>query len=139
MNYMNKNLFPLLTVLLILLLLLSLFANIRLILFSRASGGGADYSVENSYLFASPIEAQANNVDKIRITVFVLSSQGRGVANKQVLLNKAPELVIEQINSLTDNYGRAVFDLITNQAGEYMIEANVDNHKLGEGIKIIFN
>lgn len=127
-----------LVVLLILLLMLSLFANVRLIIFSRASGSKG-FSAENSYIFASPLIARANSSDKIRVTIFILNSQGQGVANQRVILNKSPELVIEQQNSLTDSYGRAIFDLSAAVVGEYLIEAVVDNTRLSESVKIKFN
>lgn len=135
---MNKKLYLPLVVLLVLLLLLSIFANVRLIVSGRASSSST-FSAENSYIFASPLIARANNTDKIRVTVFVLNHQGLGVANQQVLLNKSPELLIEQQNSLTDSYGRAIFDLSTTVGGEYVIEAVVDNTKLSESVKIKFN
>lgn len=134
---MKKSLLVSGVLLLILLLLLSLFANIRLILFSRATSTGS-YSAENSYLFASPLVAKANNTDKIRVAVFLLDSQGKGVPNTEIRLNKSPNLVIEQVNSLTDSYGRAIFDLATNVSGQYPIEAIVNNTKIGEGITIRF-
>jgi hypothetical protein len=136
---MKAKLIPGVVVMLVLLLTLSLFANVRLIIFSRASSTGLDYSVENSYLFASPLEARANGQEKIRITVFVINREGRGVANQQILLTKSPELVLEQINSLTDTYGRAVFDLSTTRAGVYMIGAALGGKSLGESLKIVFN
>jgi len=61
------------------------------------------------------------------------------VANQPVMLSKSPELVIEQLNSLTDSYGRAIFDLSTTTSGEYVIEAVLDNTKLGQALKIKFN
>jgi len=135
---MNRKLIVPLVVLLILLLLLSMFANIRLIFSSQATGSRA-FSVENSYVFASPLEAKANSTDKIRITVFLLDSQGRGVPNKQVILIKPADLVLSQQNSLTDAYGRAIFDLTTAVAGEYIIGASIDNTRLSESLKIKFN
>jgi len=134
----KSKLIPAIVVLLVLLLSLSIFANVRLIIFSRASSTGVDFSVENSYLFASPLEARANGQEKIRVTVFVLNREGRGMSNQQILLNKSPELVLEQINSLTDTYGRAVFDLSTTKPGEYMIAATLEGKSLGESLKIIF-
>jgi len=136
---MKAKLIPGVVVLLVLLLSLSLFANVRLIIFSRASSTGLDFSVENSYLFASPLEARANGQEKIRVTVFVINREGRGVANQQIVLTRSPELVLEQINSLTDTYGRAVFDLATTRAGVYMIGATLNGNSLGESLKIVFN
>jgi len=135
---MKSKLIPGVVVLLVLLLTMSIFANVRLIIFSRASSTGVDFSVENSYLFASPLEARANGQEKIRITVFVLNREGRGMSNQQIILSKSPELVLEQINSLTDTYGRAVFDLSTSKPGEYMVGATLEGKALGESLKIVF-
>lgn len=135
---MNKKLALPAVILLILLLTLSVFANVRLIISSRASSSGP-FSIENSYLFASPLVARAGSSDKVRVTVFVLNNQGLGVPNQQVGLNKSPELLIEQQNSLTDSYGRAIFDLSSNTAGEYLVGASIGSTKLNESIKIIFN
>jgi len=135
---MKANFIPALVVLLVLLLAFSLFANIRLIVSSRASSTGMEFSIENSYLFASPLEAAANGREKIRVTVFVVNREGRGVPNSQVLLRKSPELVLEQINSLTDSYGRAVFDLSTTKPGEYLVGATLSGKALGESLKLVF-
>lgn len=134
---MNKKLLLPLVLLLILLLLFSVFANIRLIMSGQASGG-SNFSIENSYLFASPLEVRAGNIDKIRVTVFVLNKQGVGVANQQVMLSRSPELIIAQQNSLTDSYGRAIFDLSSAVAGEYVVGAAVGNLKFKESVKVIF-
>jgi len=135
---MSKKLALPAVILLILLLMLSVFANVRLIISSRASSSGI-FSIENSYIFASPLVARAGSSDKIRVTVFVLNNQGLGVPNQQVSLNKSPELLIEQQNSLTDSYGRAIFDLSSTTVGEYVIGASIGSSKLNESIKIIFN
>lgn len=135
---MSKKLALPAVILLILLLMLSVFANVRLIISSRASSSG-NFSIENSYIFASPLVARAGSSDKIRVTVFVLNNQGMGVPNQQVSLNKSPELLIEQQNSLTDSYGRAIFDLSSTTVGEYVIGASIGSSKLNESIKIIFN
>ena len=134
----NKNLYLLLGVLLLLLFLLSLTANLRFIISSRATQGKRSFSVENSYLFASPVEAKADKSEKIRVTIFLLNAEGLGVGNEEVILKKAPELIQDQIQTRTDNYGRAIFDLYTISPGEYMVLATVDGVTVGEGIKIKF-
>ncbi len=105
---------------------------------SGQASGGSNFSIENSYLFASPLEVRAGNIDKIRVTVFVLNKQGVGVANQQVMLSRSPELIIAQQNSLTDSYGRAIFDLSSAVAGEYVVGAAVGNLKFKESVKVIF-
>ncbi len=135
----SKNVFLLLIVLLLLLFLLSLSANIRFILSSRASGNVQDFSVDNSYMSISPIEARADGAERIRLTIFILNDEGLGVPAKDVNINKAPEVVVDQVQMRTDNYGRAIFDLMSAKVGEYIIEAMVENTKVGEPIRVKFN
>ncbi len=135
-----KNWFFLLATLLLLLLLLSISANVRFLLSSRASGASVkDFSTENSYLFISPVEAKADQVERIRLTVFILNDQGRGISGKKVSLNTAQELLVEPVQEQTDTYGRAIFDVLTNKAGIYSIEALVEEIKVGESISLSFN
>jgi hypothetical protein len=127
--------------LLLVLLLLSFSLNIRFLFQSRASGVGSSvaFSIDNSYIFLSPLQALANNKDRIRITVFLLNSQGRGVTGKQVALNYTQELTVESVQATTDSYGRAVFDAYTSQKGDYYVEAMVSGTKATEGVRLKFN
>ncbi len=136
----NKGLYIMLGSLLLLLLLLSLATNFRFIFFGRASSGGDSnlFSIENSYLFISPLEAKADKTERIRVTVFLLNSEGLGVANQRVSLRTPNELIIEDIQPQTDNYGRAIFDLLSQTPGEYFVEALVNNLSVGEGVKVKF-
>lgn len=124
----------------LMLLLLSLATNFRFIFLSRASQGGYSdlFSVENSYLFISPLEAKADKKERIRITVFLLNSEGLGVSSQKVSLRAPSELVVEDIQPQTDNYGRAIFDVMSETAGEYFVEALVNNLNVGEGVKVKF-
>jgi hypothetical protein len=126
--------------LLLLLLLLSFSLNVRFLFQSRASGVGteASFSVDNSYIFLSPLQALANNNDRIRITVFLLNNQGRGVPGKQVVLDYTKELTMESVQSTTDTYGRAVFDAYTSLKGDYFVEALVNGTKATEGVRLKF-
>lgn len=135
----KQGFFPLFVVLTLLLLLLSLFANVRFLLSGRASGRTTTFSSENSYLAISPLEARANAKERIRLTIFVINDLGVGVPGKEIVLSKSPTLLSEQVQKLTDSYGRAVFDLFTGLSGEYFIEATIDNVKVGSGVKVRFN
>lgn len=135
-----RNLALLISSLMLLLLILSLAVNVRFIFFSRASGAlQKEFSIENSYLFISPLEAKANKLERIRLTVFVLTNEGKGLFGKAVELNKSAEIAVEQVQSQTDVYGRAQFDLLSEKAGAYSVEALVDGIKVGESINVIFN
>lgn len=93
----------------------------------RASVFQQSFSVDNSYLFVTPLRAKANNIEKIRVTVFVLNNQGLGVFGKKVSLGTNENLNIEEIQALTDNYGKAVFDISSIRSGEYYLEVKVED------------
>lgn len=96
----------------------------------RASNIQSIFSLENSYLFVSPLRARANNEEKIRITIFVLNNQGLGVAGKQLTIAPNSDLSIETIRGLTDSYGKGVFDVKSAKAGEYYLDIAVEGRTL---------
>ncbi|MDH7475900.1 MAG: hypothetical protein QHH09_00310 [Microgenomates group bacterium] len=96
----------------------------------RASVSSASFSIDNSYLFITPLKAKAGSGEKIRLTVFVLNNQGVGVANKRISLIQDPNLFVEVIQNPTDNFGKAVFDISSNKAAEYYIEVKVEGKSL---------
>ena len=98
----------------------------------RASTIQNAFSVENSYVFISPLRAKADNDEKIRLTVFVLNSQGLGVQGKAVVPSVANPLTIQTIQGLTDEYGKAVFDITSQKAGEYFLDIVVEGKKLNQ-------
>jgi hypothetical protein len=96
-------------------------------------------SFDNSYLFASPLKA-AVNVEKIRITAYVLDGQGMGVAGKRVVLgNLDSALQITPISQVTDDSGRATFDISSSQSGVFTIEASVDSRTLIQKVTVTFD
>jgi len=136
------------TVLVLLVLFLLLFSlgglifliSQRVTLFGRAftSGRGATFSLQNSYLFASPLRAAADGQEKIRITIFLLDSSGRGVTGQTVFLGQNERLTVFSVQATTDELGRAIFDISSQTAGEYLIEARVGNEILPQRVKISF-
>jgi len=111
----------------------------------RASISQTSFSVDNSYVFATPLRAKANNQEKIRVTVFVLSNQGLGVYGKQVVVGHvgtgrdlSPPLNIETIQGLTDQLGKAVFDISSNSPGEYYLEVKVEETVLPQKVRLSF-
>ncbi len=96
----------------------------------RASITSYSFSIDNSYLFVTPLRAKANSQEKIRVTVFVLNNQGLGVMGKKVFIGMDSSLNIETIQGLTDSYGKAFFDVSASKAGEYYLEVTVDDSKL---------
>lgn len=95
-------------------------------------------SYDNSYLFASPLKAAAG-AERIRITAYVLDGQGAGVAGKEVILgNNITALHIYPISQITDDSGRATFDISSDQAGLFTIEASVGGKKLNQKVTVSF-
>lgn len=105
---------------------------------SRASIKSLDFSLDNSYVFITPLRARANGQEKIRITVFVLNDQGLGVQGKNVFLSPHEALNIDNIQGLTDNYGKAYFDVSATKPGEYFIEIKIDNKSLRQAAHLTF-
>lgn len=111
----------------------------------RASGGttgtgitGKEISLDNSYIFASPVRASAGG-DLIRVTVFLLDSEGYGIFDKEVVLGNDNLLSISEVQNLTDETGKAVFDIASNKKGTFYVEASVDQIKLPQKVKIVFD
>lgn len=128
----------------LIVLLLSLFfstyylAKIT-VLSSRASTYATILSPENSYVFASPIAAKADNEQRIRITVFLLNSQGLPVVGATVKLTTSRQtLNISQVSPQTDETGKAYFDLSSNLPGPATVLAAVESQTLPQKITISF-
>ena len=133
-NSVKKNNLFSFSVLLLLLLLLSVGVNIRFLYSSKAAEPSQVQLVSstNSYMFLSPVSAQANNTERIRVSVFVLNDTGIGVSNQEVTLQHVPEVKIEAIQAVSDNYGRAIFDIYTQTPGNYSVSAQVNGRVIGE-------
>lgn len=129
-------------IIVILLIILLVFLTVTVFKRTTNIGSRADApratSLENSYVFASPLIALANGLERIRVTVFILDSQGMGVERQTVNLKTGADLTVEKVQPLTDNIGKAVFDLSTTKAATYAIEAMVDEKSLSQRVSIIF-
>jgi len=96
-------------------------------------------SLENSYLFASPISAYSDGETIVRITVFLLDDKGLGVSGQNVVLKIASgSLNINKIQPLTDSFGRAIFDLTSTVSGDYKVSADISGVTLPQEVSISF-
>ena len=109
--------------------------------FGRATSGPADSNIsqDNSYMFASPLQATAGNLEKIRITVFILNGQGLGVQGETVTLINDSGISVNAIQSVTDSYGKAIFDINATNPGDYSIGAKVGLTTLAQSVIVSFN
>jgi len=103
------------------------------------SGISASLSLENSYIFASPLRAKAGG-EKIRITVFILDNRGLGISGKTVVVGGGNLLQVTAVQPVTDPQGRATFDISSESStGVYIIQASVDGINLIQQATITFD
>jgi hypothetical protein len=131
-------------ILIVILLIVGLLASVVLVRI-RTSVSSKAYSsssgvveLANSYIFASPLKAVANGTDKIRVTVFVLDSQGKGVSGKSVVLSQQGPLIISPVQPSTDELGRAIFDVTSSSVGMFYLEANIEGKILSQRVGLTF-
>jgi hypothetical protein len=137
---MKKNIFFLILFIIILTSFIFTFGLYEVkFLKSRASIKLTSFSQENSYIFITPLQARANGQEKIRLTVFILNDQGLGILGKKIYINRNEALNIEEIQSLTDNFGKAYFDISSNKPGDYYLEIKVDGETLNQKAHLVFN
>ena len=96
-------------------------------------------SLDNSYVFASPLRAKIGG-EKIRITVFVLDSRGIGILGKKVVVGGGNLLNVTPIQPVTDGVGRATFDISSEtNPGTFIIQATADGTQLVQKATISFD
>lgn len=112
----------------------------RISLFGHAKtlSSEAKISKDNSYIFVSPISAFADGISIIRVTVFMLSNQGLGVSGQTVKLKTSGPLTVSQVKPVTDDYGRAIFDVTSNNPGNYTLSAGTADLSLSQTVSIAF-
>jgi len=106
--------------------------------YQRAASTSSTVTLENSYLFASPIQAKADGKEMIRLTVFLLDGRGLGVANQTVDLDLPATVTIQNQQEISDQNGKAIFDISSNIAQSVNVAAKVGSSKLPQKIKITF-
>lgn len=112
----------------------------RLSLTPKAGFGGAGVvSIDNSYVFASPVRATAGG-DLIRVTLFILDENGGGISDKKVnLVSETKGLVTKETQSVTDDTGKAFFDVSSDTKGTFYLNAQVDGLSLTQRTKLVFD
>ena len=110
-----------------------------LVIFSKASSSSSSTAVlENSYLFASPVQAKADGQEKIRVSVFILDGRGLGVSNRTVTLNLPQTIINDHIQPITDDSGKAIFDISSVTQGTFSFTASTSNQELPQKLKVVF-
>lgn len=143
---MKKNIVVIVLLLLFLIIIVWIIANLsagRTSFFGKATTPGI-FNSTNSYVFGSPLAARAGG-DKIRITVFALDDLGRGVANKNVVVNckevnvcQSANVVFTPVQGQTDKMGQAIYDLLSPVAGKFELEAQVEGVAIPQTVTVAF-
>jgi hypothetical protein len=121
-------------------LIASLFVVVRTTTtYQRASGSSSDSTVlENSYLFASPLQAKADGKEMVRVTVFLLDCRGLGVGNQTVNLKLPNSVTVNNQQEITDQSGKAIFDISSVTAQTINITATTNNLTLPQKVRVVF-
>lgn len=131
--------------LIIIILSLALVASVFLVIrvtsiYNRAATISSKNPIvlENSYLFASPLQAKADGKEQIRLTVFLLDGRGLGVANQTVTIDIPQTISIGNSQEITDQNGKAIFDLSSSVTQTITITAKSSGVSLPQKVKLIF-
>lgn len=106
--------------------------------YQRAASTSSTVTLENSYLFASPLQAKADGKEMIRLTVFLLDGRGLGVANQTVSLNLPSSVTIKNQQEISDSSGKVIFDISSTTAQSINVTAKVGTSKLPQSVKVTF-
>ncbi|MDO8340420.1 MAG: hypothetical protein Q7T59_00420 [Candidatus Woesebacteria bacterium] len=69
-----------------------------------------------------------------------MDDNGLGIFDKKVILgNLDSPIKVKDIQSLTDETGKAIFDISSSSSGVFFIEAIVDSNKLPQRVKVVFD
>ena len=94
--------------------------------------------LENSYIFVSPLQAKADDREKVRLTVYLLDSRGLGVPNQSIDLNFPQKVNVTELQKITDDSGKAIFDLTSGTPGQYRISAKTYQGQIPQQVKVFF-
>lgn len=127
-------------------LIASLYLVVRTTIFrGQASSSSTSYVLENSYLFASPLQAKAGDKttpadrhEQIRLTIYLLDGRGLGVANQTVSLQLPQNITIINQQEITDSTGKAVFDITSSLAQSFYVTATVNGSKLPQKVRVVY-
>ena len=117
-----------------------------LVYFTRATNAPGNYSLANSYVFGSPLVAQANGEDKIRVTAFLLDAKGKGVPGRQIAIQlqakDGTQTSLPQVASVqpsSDDFGRTVFEVSSRAPGQFIVTATIDGLGFPQAVTLTFN
>lgn len=100
------------------------------------SAPGVTVSLVDSYVIGEKILARADGEDKCVVNVFLMDARGRAVPNKTVSLMGMSRIVA--VSEVSDNTGKASFEMRSTEEGQYRIRAEVEGVELPGGVTVTF-
>jgi len=146
-NFSSKKANPIIFVVLGLFLIIVIylvvnFSSGKTSFFGKAATSGI-LNVTSSRVFASPIAAQIG--ERIRISVFVLDNQSKGIPGKNVLVGCVDKLACDgamvnffPVQTTTDSVGQAIFDISAPVVGKYELQAQVEGILIPQTVVVSF-
>ena len=127
----------------VLLIFLATWAVPRALVLLTEAAPSKEYSIANSYLFGSPLLAAANGEDKVRINAFLLDDRGRGVPNRRVEVMVQPKAgggnaQLAEVQATTDSLGKSVWEIVSMNAGQFVVTATVDGVAFPQDVTVVF-
>ena len=87
---------------------------------------------------ADKVVAKPDGKDTVTISVFVKDENNIGIVNKAVNIKGVANLNIKIVSGMTDNQGKAVFEINSKKIGKYTIIALVEEIPLEKELTVVF-
>ena len=100
------------------------------------SAPGVTVSLADSHVIGEKILARADGEDKCVVNVFLMDARGRAVPNKTVGLMGMSGIVA--VSEVSDNAGKASFEMSSVEEGQYRVRAEVEGVELSGGVTVTF-
>lgn len=106
-----------------------------LVTMTRATPGGK-VSFESSLVIGEKILAKADDKDECIVNVFIMDSDGKGVAGKRVVLTGLEK--VRANNEVTDSSGQIKYSMTSAVAGQFKVTATVEGVPLSKEVTVTF-
>lgn len=127
-----------------LVIFLATFAVPRVLVLLTKAAAPTRFSLSNSYVFGAPLLAHADGREKVLVNAFLLNEDGKGVPDQVLTLaaeakgTNSGEVEVREIQGLTDKFGKAVFELTSEDEGQFVVAASVGGVSFPQTITVTF-
>jgi len=126
------------------IIFLATFAVPRVLVLLTKAAPPRRFSLSNSYVFGAPLLVRADGEEKVRVNAFLLNEDGRGVPNQVVGLRaednsgRAGVVEVGEVQPMTDEFGKAVFELSSEKEGQFVVTASVGGTDWPQTVTVTF-